>query len=237
MKKLFFNKNHNKWFLSAIRNIIDSYNLISPNEQLGFALSGGIDSVTLLYILAYLKKFSHLNFNLTAIHIKTGEYSTEILKIFCKNLNVDYLEKSIILPENKKNICYFCAKQKRMIIKEELSKLNIKKVVFAHNKNDVLETFLMNLTLHKRIETIQAKSCSQDFCVIRPMLDLDKKTILALHKYFDLPYLAYSCKYQKDNIRQKYRNWIEQANDEIVKKMLKNITQAFMESTKIGNSL
>ena len=226
MKKLTFNKNHNKWFLSSIRNLIDKYNLINKDENIGFALSGGKDSVTLLYILAYLKKFSSLKFNITAFHIKIFDNDTTILKNYCFALGIKYLEKKTELPKNEKNVCYYCSKNRRMIIKNIMKKQNIKKVVFAHNKNDLLETFLMNLVLHKRIETIKPISCSNDFCVIRPMLDLDKKTINSLHRYFNLPFIENRCPYQIKNKRQLFRNWINENDDEIKRLLLKNITEA-----------
>ncbi len=228
MKKLVFNKNHGKWFLSKIIGLIESHNLFEKEENIGFALSGGVDSVTLLYILAYLNRFSHYKFDITAVHIKSFDYDTDVLKKLCYNLGVEYNETQIDLTDFKKNVCYYCSRERRKKIKEILGDKGIEKVVFAHNKNDVLETFFMNLALHKRIETIQPKSCSADFCVVRPMLDLDKKTILALHKYFDLPVLEYYCRFQKENIRKEFRKFIKNTTDnKIMELMLKNITKAF----------
>lgn len=229
IKKLKFNKNHNKWFLSKITSLIKRYNLISKGEKIGLALSGGMDSVTLLYILAYLKKFSSMDFSITAIHIKTGDYDTKIMKKFCSNLNVKYNE--FVLPKlsAENNKCYYCSKGKRIILKKEFANLGIKKVIFAHNKNDVTETFFMNLVLHKRIETIKPISSSADFTVIRPMLDLDKRTIEWLHKYFNLPLLNYECPHQTLNKRQYFRDWINR-DDEVVQKVVENITSAFGNS-------
>jgi len=228
VKKLTFNKNYNKWFLSAIRNLIDKYKLIPTNEKIALGLSGGKDSTTLLYILAYLKKYSSLSFDLYAIHVKTADYDTAILQNICDMLSVPYIEAKINRITSPKNICYHCSKAKRKIIKETLFKHNIRTVAFAHNKDDVLETFLMNLVLHKRIETISPLSFSSDFRVIRPMLDIEKSLINRLFKYFDLPLLEYDCPHQQSNKRQLFRDWItNHQEDEIVIKMLENITQAF----------
>ena len=229
MLKLKFNKNHNKWFLSKITSLIRQYNLISKGEKIGLALSGGVDSITLLYVLAYLQKFSSMDFSLVATHIKTADYNTEIMKKFCSNLDIEYREFTLPALSKQNNMCYYCSKGKRMILKKEFADLGIQKVIFAHNKDDVAETFFMNLVLHKRIETIKPISSSADFTVIRPMLDLDKKTILWLHKYFDLPILDYECPHQTINKRQLFRDWLD-SDDEITKKIVENITSAFGNS-------
>ncbi len=83
---------YGKWFLTDVIRAIENYSLINDGEEVCVALSGGRDSVTLLYILWYLRRYSHLDFGLRAVHVRTDEYDTGILKRLCDDLGVGYLE-------------------------------------------------------------------------------------------------------------------------------------------------
>lgn len=96
MNDILFDKNFGKWFINDVLRAIRKYELINENEKIAVALSGGKDSTTLLYILAYLKKFSNLSFSLSAAHIKIADYNTSKLRDFCRDLNVSYYEKNLI---------------------------------------------------------------------------------------------------------------------------------------------
>ena len=64
-----FNNNYGKWFITDVIRAITNYGLIETGDEICVALSGGRDSATLLYILWYLKTYSHLDFNLCALHV------------------------------------------------------------------------------------------------------------------------------------------------------------------------
>ena len=109
MKDIPFDKNFGKWFINDVLRAIRRYELIGQDEKIAVALSGGKDSTTLLYILAYLKKFSDLSFSLSAAHIKVADYNTSKLREFCEELHVDYYE-DILSSDNEETIenCYIC---------------------------------------------------------------------------------------------------------------------------------
>jgi len=103
-----YSRNHAKWFVSPVLRAIRKYALIEKGDQVCVGFSGGKDSSTLLYILAYLRRYSHLEFDLSAIHIRTSDdYSTVPLRDFCGVLEAPYFETSLRLIDHTPtgNVC------------------------------------------------------------------------------------------------------------------------------------
>ena len=71
MKNISFSKNYSERFAKPMLKAIKKYKMIENGQKIAVGLSGGKDSITLLYLLSWLQKFSHLNYELFAIHIKT----------------------------------------------------------------------------------------------------------------------------------------------------------------------
>ena len=78
--------------LSYVRQAADDYNLIEENDKIAVGISGGKDSVTLLYALKRLQRFYPRHFDLTAITIHPGfeEFDLKPLEVFCEELDVPY---------------------------------------------------------------------------------------------------------------------------------------------------
>lgn len=87
-----FNKNYRKWFMADVLAAIKKYALIEPGERICVALSGGKDSAALLQILWLVNRYSWLKFDLSALHVRTADYDTGVLKALCKALEVPYIE-------------------------------------------------------------------------------------------------------------------------------------------------
>lgn len=87
-----------KSMLTKVKQAINHYHMLANGDVVAVGLSGGKDSVGLLYLLHELRLHSHLDFELCAIHLDYGwESPTEIelLKDFALNLNIPcYIEKN-----------------------------------------------------------------------------------------------------------------------------------------------
>ena len=212
MTDLAFNKNYGKWFINDVLRAIKRFDLIAENEKISVALSGGKDSTTLLYILAYLKQYSDLTFSLSAAHIKISEYDTSNLRDFCRELDVDYYE-DILSSDNEKTIenCYICSRLKRGALSALLSTKKIYKVAYGHHATDVAETFLMNIINNKKLGALTPKVeiPESTMTIIRPMIYLDEEKIVKIHSHLDLPNFNIPCPYKKTTIREKYKRIIQ----------------------------
>lgn len=211
-----FQKNYHKWFGKDVLRAINRYKMILPGEKVCVALSGGKDSMVLLFVLQYLKRFSSLSCELSALHIKIGEYGTDVLREICAALNIVYLEDRLRFdqPVPEKNVCALCARLRRGAISQVVSQHGIKKVAYGHHADDVAETFFMNLVQNQKLGSFSPKVEYTDnpMVIIRPMIYLEEATIQQIHQHVGLPILDLQCPYASANIRRGYKHHLAQLN-------------------------
>ncbi|MFC1898602.1 tRNA 2-thiocytidine biosynthesis TtcA family protein [Candidatus Cloacimonadota bacterium] len=211
-----FNKNYGKWFVNDVLHAIKIYKMFEPNEKVCVALSGGKDSITLLYILWFINKYSWLKLQLAALHVKTSEYDTSILKELCDALAVPYFETQLFLTEKtlSKDTCYICSRLKRGAMNRFLKDKEIQKVAYGHHADDAAETFFMNMIKHKRLGSFSPKVDFEKYYIniIRPMIYLEEETIIKLHKKAGLPILDHQCPHEDKNIRSDFKVSVGQMN-------------------------
>ena len=215
MNDILFDKNFGKWFINDVLRAIRKYELINENEKIAVALSGGKDSTTLLYILAYLKKFSNLSFSLSAAHIKIADYNTSKLRDFCRDLNVSYYEEKLNSDiENSIENCYICSRLKRGALSSLLSKYEIFKEAYGHHATDIAETFLMNIVENKKLAALTPKVeiSESPMMIIRPMIYLEEDKISQIHSHLNLPYFDITCPYKTKTGRDTYKRIIQDIN-------------------------
>ncbi len=204
-----YNGNHGKWFVSDVLNAALKYTMMEKGERVCVALSGGKDSITLLYILYYINRYTYLKLDLTALHIKTADYETDILRSLCGELEIPYLEGGIRYGEKDAGDkrCYLCTRLKRGAISEILKENGIRKVAYGHHADDVAETFLMNIIHNRKLGSFSPKVGYRDnpMEIIRPMIYLTEKTIIRIHQYTGLPLLNYKCPHEEHNVRKEIK--------------------------------
>lgn len=205
-----FNKNYGKWFINDVIRAIEKYDMVKHGEKLAVAMSGGKDSTLLLWIMAYLKKYSRLDFKLYAVHVRSFvDNDSEGIRSYCNSLGVTYLEAEMDLEIDhmEKSACYMCSRLKRGAIQSKLSEHGIKKVCYGHHASDVAETFFMNLIQNKKLGSFSPIVCTEnsDMTIVRPMIYMDSDRIKKLVKTLNIPTFDGVCRYGSCNIRGKYR--------------------------------
>ena len=129
---------------SLTRQAIDDYQLIEDGDRIAIGISGGKDSLTLLYALQGLQKFYPKHFELEAVTVDLGYpgFDLEPIQELCKDLQVPYTVIStqigrIVFEERKEqNPCALCAKLRKGAFNERIRELNCNKVAYAHHKDD-----------------------------------------------------------------------------------------------------
>lgn len=109
---LYLKKNYNKIFLKYVRRAIDDYNMISPRDKIAVAVSGGKDSIFLLFCLKLIQLTAIKDIEIVAIHVDLGlDMDLEPLKFFCKKNSIDlvieknqYCKCSIQWKKRKKSM-------------------------------------------------------------------------------------------------------------------------------------
>ena len=139
--------------LSHIRKAVDDYNMISDGDRIAVGISGGKDSLTLLYGLHALMRFYPSHFSIHAVSVDLGfdNLNLDKIKELCAELKIPYTIiktdiANIIFNERKEsNPCSLCAKMRKGALNEAIKAIGCNKVAYAHHKDDIVETMLMSL--------------------------------------------------------------------------------------------
>ena len=173
--------------LSNFRKAIEEYKMIDEGDKIGICLSGGKDSITMLYAFKALQRFYPKHFDIVAISIDPGFefFDTQFLQKICDDLDIPLFidnshAKEIVFDIRKeKNPCSLCANLRRGIINSIAIKEGCNKIALGHNQDDVLETFLLNLLYTGNIGTFAPKSYMDrtKITLIRPLIYTPEKDI------------------------------------------------------------
>lgn len=220
MKPLKFSKKYSDSFAKPLLKAIKNYNMIERGQRVAVGLSGGKDSITLLYLLAWLKRYSHLNYELFAVHVNTfGNHDCQILENLCKDLDIHLFSDNLLRPDNlpSKSICSACARLKRGAMREICNRENITALAFGHHATDAAETLLMNMLINKKLGSFcpVVKIPDSKVKIIRPMIYLAEKRIISLHKEFELPTSERKCPYEDKNQRKIYKSALQQLSENL----------------------
>jgi tRNA 2-thiocytidine biosynthesis protein TtcA len=160
--------------------LLQEYKLIEPGDKVMVCLSGGKDSYTMLDLLLYAQKKVPFNFELVAVNLdqKQPDFPEHILPEYLKSMNVPYriVERdtySIVkehVPEGK-TMCSLCSRLRRGTLYSVAKEMGITKIALGHHKDDIIETFFLNLFFSGKLEAMPAKYKTDDgeHIVIRPL--------------------------------------------------------------------
>jgi tRNA(Ile)-lysidine synthetase-like protein len=186
-----------------MRRAIEDYSMIEEGDKIAVALSGGKDSIALLYALKNLQRYHDKKFDLLAISANPGfeGFNEEIIKKICDNINVEVkIEnvsiKQIVFDERKeKNPCSLCANLRRGVLNNAAKKYGCNKIALGHNEDDVLETFLMNMIYAGNIGTFSPITYMNrsDMTLIRPLIYVPEKLTKRFIKKYEIEILDKVC--------------------------------------------
>ena len=186
-----------------MRRAIEDYSMIEEGDKIAVALSGGKDSIALLYALKNLQRYHDKKFDLLAIFVNPGfeGFNEEIIKKICDNINVEVkIEnvsiKQIVFDERKeKNPCSLCANLRRGVLNNAAKKYGCNKIALGHNEDDVLETFLMNMIYAGNIGTFSPITYMNrsDMTLIRPLIYVPEKLTKRFIKKYEIEILDKVC--------------------------------------------
>lgn len=128
--------------LSYTRKAVDEYSMIQEGDHIAVGISGGKDSLTLLYALHGLKRFYPQKFELSAVTVDLGYEDCDFspVKSLCRELDVPYhivkTDISRILFEERKesNPCSLCAKMRKGALNQAVKEMGCNKVAYAHTR-------------------------------------------------------------------------------------------------------
>ena len=188
--------------LSHTRRAVDDYQMIEEGDRIAVGISGGKDSLTLLYALAKLSRFYPKHFDVYAMTVDLGlgmDFSP--VEKLCAQLDISYTIiptdiYDIVFHERKEsNPCSLCAKMRKGAFNEKMKELGYNKLAYAHHKDDIMETLFMSLLFEGRIHTFSPVTYldRSQVTLIRPMMYIEEGQVAAFARDMELPVVTNTC--------------------------------------------
>ncbi|EOC99291.1 tRNA 2-thiocytidine(32) synthetase TtcA [Caldisalinibacter kiritimatiensis] len=214
-----------KQILGAIRKAVEDFNLINDGDKIAVGVSGGKDSVTLLYGLKLFQHFSPVKYELEAISLTLGfdDFDLTPIKEFCSKIEVPYtiketqIAKVVFDVRKEKNPCSLCAKMRRGALYEAVKERGCNKVALGHHADDAIETLFLSMLYSGRIKTFKPKSylSRTDLHLIRPMVYIKEHQIIGAAKRHDIPTVKSPCPADKNTKREEMKQLLKTIYKEI----------------------
>ncbi len=177
-----------------IGQALHDYEMLAEGDRILLAVSGGVDSLVLCHILKLWHRKAPISFKLMAVHLDLGfaKDGPEQVASQLANTGLDYqlihtnLGPTALEQGKGKDICFHCARNRRSRLFELCRELDCNKLALGHHKDDIIETFFINLMYGGNISTMLPSQTlfKGNLQLIRPLAYLDKKAIETLGLVF-----------------------------------------------------
>lgn len=210
--------------LSLTRKAIDEYGMIEENDKIAIGISGGKDSLTLLYALAHLRYFYPKKFEIIAVTVDLGFQNLNLEKIqeLCDQLKVEYhviktdIADIVFNVRGETNPCSLCAKMRKGALNDKVKELGCNKVAYAHHKDDLIETMMMSLIFEGRLHTFSPVTFldRSGLTLIRPLMFLYEGDVKGFVEANDLPVVKSPCPVDGTTKREYAKELVNRLNYE-----------------------
>ncbi len=209
---------------SYTRKAIDDYHMIDEGDHIAVGISGGKDSLAMLYALNGLKRFFPVSFSLTAVTVDLGFENLNLDRItaLCAELGVPYhivktdIGRIIFEDRKESSPCALCAKMRKGALNQAMKELGCGKVAYAHHKDDVVETMLLSLIFEGRFHSFAPVTYldRMDMMVIRPLIYVQEADVIGFVNKYDIPVVKSPCPADGHTKREYVHLLLQQLNRE-----------------------
>ena len=205
--------------------IID-FNMIQANDKVMVCLSGGKDSYGLLDILLGLRARAPIHFDIIAVNLDQGHpgFPKEVLPNYLTALGVPFhietqdthaIVKRVV-PEGK-TMCSLCSRLRRGVLYRVATELGATKIALGHHRDDILQTFFLNLFFGGKLKSMPPKLVSDDgrHVVIRPLAYCEEKDLARWAQLREFPIIPCDLcgsqeNLQRQQIKRMLNDWEQQ---------------------------
>jgi tRNA 2-thiocytidine biosynthesis protein TtcA len=198
----------------AMARAIDDFKMISENDRILVAVSGGKDSYTLHHLLTSLAKRAPISFSIVAVNIDQGHpgYPGHVLEKYMHDRGHDFRmvredTYSIVtekIPEGK-TYCSLCSRLRRGILYRLATELGCTKIALGHHRDDAIVTLLLNLFFSGQLKAMPPKLVADSgmHVVIRPLIYCAEDEIRAFADSVAFPILPCDLCGSQQNLQRK----------------------------------
>jgi tRNA 2-thiocytidine biosynthesis protein TtcA len=234
-----------------VGDAIADYNMIEDGDKIMVCLSGGKDSFTMLDILMNLQKTAPVDFELIAVNLdqKQPGFPEHVLPEYLHSLGVPYhiIEKDTysvvkrVIPEGQ-TTCGLCSRLRRGTLYGYAEANGITKIALGHHRDDILETFFLNIFYGGKLKAMPPKLLSDDKknIVIRPLAYVREKDIERFAAFKDFPIIPCNLCGSQENLQRQamkvmLKGWDKQfpGRLETIFTSLQNIAPSQLADTRL----
>lgn len=214
-----------KKILGCIRKAVKDFDMIEDGARVAVGISGGKDSMTLLYAMKLFQRFSPVKFELEALTIALGfeNFDLGLAEDFCKKIDVPYtiqetqISKIVFEAREEKNPCSLCANMRRGALHNAMKERGLTTLALGHHSDDAIETLFLNIFYAGSINTFSPKSymSRKKIHVVRPMIYISEGEIMGAVKRHNIPVIKSPCPMDKITKREEMKNRLKDIYKEI----------------------
>lgn len=201
---------------SMCRKALFEFSLLEDVSRVGVALSGGKDSLALLFLLKAISGCGFPPFEVQAFHV-TGEFSCgasvseNYLRDICDALGVK-LHVRASTQKRESLECYSCSRERRRLLFEMAKEQEIFTIAFGHHRDDSIQTLLMNLLHKAEFAANLPKVHMHDYgvTIIRPLIYIAEEEIREFAKLHGFQRIVCRCPVGQDSMRKKTAQLLEE---------------------------
>ncbi len=185
------------------RKAIEDYHMIEDGDKIAIGVSGGKDSLTLLYALSGIRRFYPKKFEIEAISVHMGFKDMDFSEVanLCRSLGINFtivqtdIADIVFNHRKESNPCSLCAKMRKGAFNTKAKELGCNKEAYAHHYDDVIETMMMSLIYEGRFYCFSPVTYLEraDITLIRPLIYVEEQDIKGFRNAYELPVVKNPC--------------------------------------------
>ena len=203
----------------AVGKAVHRYDMLQDGDRILVAISGGADSLTMMWMLAERLQRIPIHFELFPVHIDpgfTGGFS-KALEAYSADagyrLRVEQTDYGLLGHSsiNRENPCFLCARLRRKRLFKIAAQLGCNKLALGHNKDDIIETLFINMCYAGEISTMVPSQTmfKGKFKIIRPLAFADGQLIRDVARELSLPEFVNPCPSAGNSKRQEIKTMLQ----------------------------
>ncbi len=210
--------------LSYVRRAVDDYTLLEEDDKIAVGVSGGKDSMVLLYALKHLQQFYPKHFDLMAVTVHLGYENIHLkrVQVFCEELQIPHeliqtQIAEIVFRENRENkACSLCARLRKGALNQAALAYGCNKVAYAHHRDDLIETMLLSLIYEGRFHSFSPKTELErtGLTLIRPLMYVPEADVIGFQHKYSIPSVKNPCPIEGHTKRQYVKDLLQKLNQD-----------------------
>ncbi len=198
---------------------IHTMDMIRDGDHVMVAVSGGKDSLALLWLLKERIKRVPIDYRITAVHVDPGfgaNSADQMTSFFLAHgFEFRVIESDIGPkahgPQNRENPCFLCSRLRRKLLFQMAEEVGCNRMAFGHHKDDLIETFFLNVFYGASISTMVPVQgfFGGKLTVIRPFYLVDEELIRRYAQLMDWPEISLDCPTAGSSKREEIKNMLK----------------------------